>query len=68
MDRFGGVRFDGLANGDCPPDVITDRDLDAVRTLSNRFPRAFAWDLRLARRSLPCKRYAVTVRGWRRSS
>jgi Family of unknown function (DUF6308) len=35
-----------LATGDSPPDVITDSDLDAVRALSIRFPRAFSQDLR----------------------
>jgi hypothetical protein len=41
MDRFRGGRFDKLANGDSPPDVITDSDLDAVRALSIRFPPGF---------------------------
>lgn len=45
MARPGGRRFDELANGDSPPDVITDSDLDAVRALSIRFPRAFVQDL-----------------------
>jgi hypothetical protein len=41
MDRPGGRSFDKLANGDSPPDVITDSDLDAVGALSIRFPRSF---------------------------
>jgi hypothetical protein len=41
MDQFGGARFDKLANGDSPPGVITESDLDAVRALSIRFPRSF---------------------------
>lgn len=48
LDRLGGRRFDELANGDSPPDVITGKDLDAVRALSIRFPRAFIRDLERA--------------------
>lgn len=45
MAGFRGRWFDELANGTSPPDVITGRDLDAVRKLSIRFPSAFVQDL-----------------------
>ena len=45
MTGFDGRRFDELANGTSPPDVITCGDLDAVRQLSIRFPGAFVRDL-----------------------
>lgn len=44
INGFRGARFDSLA-GHTPADAITEGDLNAVRALSIRFPRAFAQDL-----------------------
>lgn len=40
VSGFGGARFDKLAS-ETPADTITEGDLNAVRALSIRFPRAF---------------------------
>jgi hypothetical protein len=44
MSRFCGARFDKLASG-TPANMITEGDINAVRALSIRFPRAFAQHL-----------------------